>query len=175
MAGWKEAWLDVAPALISALPAHGLRLAGFRYLGATIGPHTSIHRGCRFYCIQQLEIDAHTVVNSNVILDARCGLRIGSNVSISEQAALYTLQHDLDDPHFVTVGAPIEIEAYVFIGARAIILPGVRLGRGSAVAAGAVVTRDVAPFTVVAGVPAKPVRQRTDDLRYTLDYRRTFY
>lgn len=172
---WREACLDIAPALISSAPSHRLRLAGYRRLGAKIGAHTSIHRGCRFYATHQLAIGSHTVVNPQVILDARRGLRIGDNVSISEQVALYTLQHDLDAADFCLEGAPIVIEDYVFIGARAIILPGVRLGRGAAVAAGAVVTRDVPEYTIVAGVPAAPLRERARDLRYNLDYRRTFY
>jgi acetyltransferase-like isoleucine patch superfamily enzyme len=115
------------------------------------------------------------VINKGVILDGRRGLTIGDNVSISEQAILYTLQHDLDDPDFSVIGGPVTIEDYVFIGARSITLPGVHLGEGAAVAAGAVVTKDVAPYTVVGGIPARPIRERVRGLRYMLDYRRTFH
>ncbi len=164
--------LDYLPSVVGQVPCHALRLAVYRWLGAEIAAHTSIHRGCQFYNIGGLKVASNTVINENVVLDARQGLFIGRNVSISEQAILYTLQHDLDDPDFRAAGAPVVVNDYVFIGARAIVLPGVTLGEGAAVAAGAVVTRDVQPYTVVAGVPARPIRQRAPGLRYTLDYRR---
>lgn len=173
--GWRLALLDWAPALVSNAPSHWFRLAGYRALGAKIGRHTSIHRGCQFYRISGLTIADNTVINQKVVLDGRSGLTIGRNVSISEQVMIYTLHHNLDDPDFVTTGAPVVIEDYVFIGARVIILPGVHLGEGAAVAAGAVVTQDVPSYTVVGGAPAKPIRQRSRDLHYNLDYRRSFY
>ncbi len=70
---------------------------------------------------------------------------------------------------------PVVIEDYVFIGTRAMILPGVTLGKGSAVGAGAVVTKSVPPFTVVAGVPAKPISDRRTDLDYNCIYLRLFF
>lgn len=169
------ACLDYAPSLVSQTPFHAFRLLVYRILGAHIGEHTSIHRGCEFYNITGLRIAGNSVINRNVVLDARRGLTIGRNVSISEFAIIYTLQHDLDDPMFEVTGSAVNIEDYAFIGARAIVLPGVHVGEGAAVAAGAVVTRDVPPYTVVGGVPARPIRQRSRDLRYTFDYRRSFY
>jgi acetyltransferase-like isoleucine patch superfamily enzyme len=178
IAEWESfrlASLDALPAAVSQLPSHELRLAVYRSLGARIGQHTSIHRGCQFYNLPGIEIADNTVVNQNVILDGRCDLRIGRNVSISEQAILYTLQHDLDDPDFAVVGGPLVVYDYAFVGARAIVLPGVTIGEGAAVAAGAVVTKDVQPYTVVGGIPARMIRQRSKHLRYRLDFRRTFF
>jgi len=63
---------------------------------------------------------------------------------------------------------------YVWIGARATILPGVTIGRGAVVAAGALVSRDVPPYAVVGGVPAKVIGERARDLRYTLNFRPWF-
>jgi acetyltransferase-like isoleucine patch superfamily enzyme len=68
--------------------------------------------------------------------------------------------HDIHAPRFNDVAGFVAIEDHVWIGARAIVLPGITLGRGAVVAAGSVVTKNVAPMTIVAGVPAKPVGVR---------------
>lgn len=173
--GLRLASIDVLPAIVSQLPSHDVRLAVYRALGARIGIQTSIHCGCEFYHMAGVDIADNTVINRNVVLDGRRGLHIGSNVSISEQAIIYTLQHDLDDPDFVVTGGPVSIHNYAFVGARAIVLPGVTIGEGAAVAAGAVVTKDVSPYAVVGGVPARFIRERSRNLRYTLHYRRAFF
>ncbi len=112
------------------------------------------------------------MINRDVLLDGRKGLRIGNNVSISEGAVILTLEHDPNSPDFANRGATVQIEDYVFVGARAIILPAVTVCRGAVVAAGAVVTHDVAPYTIVGGVPARPISERSRDLHYQLDYRK---
>jgi acetyltransferase-like isoleucine patch superfamily enzyme len=101
-------------------------------------------------------------------------LEIGSCVDIAADVRIYTLQHDIDDPWFSTVGDSVVVEDYVHIGSRVTILPGVRIGRGAVVASGAVVTRDVPEYTLVGGVPAKAIRTRTRDLRYRLGHRTLF-
>ena len=72
----------------------------------------------------------------------------------------WTSQHDLNDPTFAAIEEKIIVEDYVFIGPRSILLPGVTIGYGSIVAAGSVVTKSVAPHTVVAGVPAAKIKDR---------------
>lgn len=92
------------------------------------------------------------------MLRAGYGLRIGSRVLIVAQAALTTVGHPGLLPRWaVNEGAPIRVEDDVWIGANALVPPGVTIGRGAIVAGGAVFTRDVGPFTIVAGVPAVPV------------------
>ncbi|WP_370630610.1 DapH/DapD/GlmU-related protein [Mucilaginibacter sp. 21P] len=81
---------------------------------------------------------------------------------------IWTLHHDYNSPDFAQAGAPVVIEDYAWVCSRAIILPGVTIGRGAVVAAGAVVTRDVAPYTVVGGTPAKKIADRNPDLVYNL-------
>jgi maltose O-acetyltransferase len=155
------------------IPSHVVRLAIYRYLlRVRIGPKTSVHRGCRFYRAPGVEIGEHSVVNRDVLLDGRKGLRIGDKVSISEGVCIFSLDHDPSSASFENRGAPVTVEDYVFVGARAIVLPGVTVGTGAVVAAGAVVTRDVAPFTIVAGVPARPIGERRRDLAYRLEYRK---
>jgi maltose O-acetyltransferase len=93
-------------------------------------------------------------------------------VSISEGSALITLEHDPNSPNFANRGSQVTIGDRVFIGLRAIILPGVTVGEGAIVAAGAVVTKDVGAYEIVAGVPARQIGQRSRDLDYKLDYRK---
>ncbi|MBN1656840.1 MAG: acyltransferase [Anaerolineae bacterium] len=90
---------------------------------------------------------------------------IGSNVLVAAGARMITRKHgfaDIDRPvsHQGYTNAPIQIEDDVWIGFQAVILPGVTIGRGAIVGAGAVVTRDVAPYTIVGGVPARVIRSR---------------
>ena len=80
----------------------------------------------------------------------------------------------MDHPRFVTETQPVVIENYAWIGMRAMILPGVTIGEGAVVAAGAVVSRDVAPYTVVGGVPAKPIGRRQGPARYELAFHPLF-
>jgi maltose O-acetyltransferase len=69
----------------------------------------------------------------------------------------------------------VVIEDHAWLGTRAMVLPGVTVGRGAVVAAGAVVTKDVPPYTIVGGVPARVIGQRTTDLRYQFDYFRLLH
>ena len=111
-------------------------------------------------------IGAHCGINHDVFILGHTSVRIGSNVIISARAmlidsGLVTANYGGTDSPAHT-GAGIVIEDNVWIGAGAIVLPGVTVGKGSVIGAGAVVTRDVAPNTIVAGVPARCIG-RTDE------------
>lgn len=134
-----------------------------------LGKGSSIHLNCfinRFH----LEIGKNTAINRNCYLDCRGGIKIGDNVSISPGVQLITAQHDINDPSFAFVKEPVLIEDYVFIGTNAIILPGVKLGKGCVVASGAVVTKSFLDYSVVAGVPAKIISTRNKNLNYSCDW-----
>jgi maltose O-acetyltransferase len=122
--------------------------------GCVIGPDTLINRGC--------------------VLDARGPLHIGAHTSISANVAILTTQHQINHPEFPTETKPVQIGDYVWIGMRAMIMPGVTLGEGAVVAAGAVVTRDVPPYTVVGGVPARPIGTRQSPARYRVNFKPLF-
>ena len=105
-------------------------------------------------------------------MDNKSSIAIGNNVSISQEVMVLSADHDPDSPVFKSRDLPVIINDYVFIGTRAMILPGVTIGEGAVIAAGAVVTKDVAPYTIVGGVPAKFIRTRPKGLSYQLSYRR---
>jgi acetyltransferase-like isoleucine patch superfamily enzyme len=95
-------------------------------------------------------------------------ITIGNNVLVAAGAQMITRKHgfaDVDLPISEQgyVNAPIVIEDDVWIGFRAIILSGVTVGRGSIVGAGAVVTKDIEPYSIVGGVPAKLIRKRASE------------
>lgn len=91
-------------------------------------------------------------------------ITIGSKVAISREAFICTASHDITKPNRPLITAPITICDGVWIGARAIVLPGVTIGEGAVVAAGAVVTKDVPAWAVVGGNPAKIIKMREMDV-----------
>lgn len=93
-------------------------------------------------------------------------MKIGRNVSISHRVSLMTGSHDINSKDFCANGGPIEIDDYAFIGVNASVLHSVKIGKGAVVCAGAVVTKDVPDFAVVAGIPAKVIGTRNKNLNY---------
>jgi acetyltransferase-like isoleucine patch superfamily enzyme len=154
--------------LISRLPFHTFRIWLLRMLKANIGNNVGLYRGFEVRRPSKLSIGNSTVIGHGALLDARMGLTIGNNVNLSNEVMIWTLHHDYNDTGFAAVGSPVVIEDYVWLCSRAIILPGVTIGKGAVVAAGAVVARDVLPYTVVGGVPAKKIADRNRDLTYDL-------
>jgi acetyltransferase-like isoleucine patch superfamily enzyme len=170
--------------VVAHVPSHALRNGWYRrVLGAQIGRGASVQMGCFvwFYGPGQvrrvgLRIGERSRVNRGCTLDCRGGLVIGDDVSISPEVALITADHSVDVPGFPLCQEPVVIEDHVWIGMRATVLPGVCVGRGAVVAAGALVTRSVPPCTVVGGVPAKPIATRNPAaLEYRLGGGRTLF
>lgn len=157
------------------VPLHSVRNLVFRIAGVQMGKGSAIHMGTKFFDPKGVKIGKDTMIGDSVFLDGRDTLLIGDHVDIASEVMIYNSEHDLDDQYFRATNAPIEISDYVFIGPRAIILPGVKINKGAVVAAGAVVTRDVAQFTIVGGVPAKLIGERKNkELNYVLGRPRLF-
>lgn len=158
---------------ISHLPWMGLRMATYRRLGIRFDSPGSaaIMMGTDVHAPKRVRIGANTIVGRHCLLDGRGGLRIGSNVNISSYSLLISAGHDPYADDFGGYQAGITIEDRAWIATRATVLAGVTIGRGATVAAGAVVTRNVEPFAVVAGVPARQIGRRPETLSYELDYR----
>ncbi|MBN2013933.1 MAG: acyltransferase [Candidatus Altiarchaeota archaeon] len=114
-----------------------------------------------------IKIGDGVLLGEDCILAARVGgeIVIGDNSLIGGRVKFYTINHKFDDPCKLiknqgVVYGPILIGSDVWIGADSIILGGVRIGDGAVVGAGSVVTKDVPPYTVVAGNPAKKIKSR---------------
>lgn len=127
---------------------------------AGVGRNVRLRMPVVVYHAEGLTLGNDVDVGEFVVLRASGGLRIGDRVLIAAHAVLTTRGHPESPPRFGhVVDAAVVIEDDVWIGSGAVILPGVTVGRGAIVGAGAVVTGDVAPLTLVAGVPARPIRE----------------
>jgi acetyltransferase-like isoleucine patch superfamily enzyme len=168
--------------LIAHIPSHIIRMAWYRcVLRWRIGPRATILMGQHVQMAgvrssgMKVSIGNGSVINHGCLLYATGGLVIGDNVSISSGAWLVTGTHDMNDPLFPDRYMPIVIGNYAWIGARATVLAGVTIGEGAVVMAGAVVTRDVPPYAVVGGVPARIVSHRTQqNFSYELNFNHLF-
>jgi acetyltransferase-like isoleucine patch superfamily enzyme len=164
-------WLS----FVAEVPLHTFRRIFFGLAGVKMGEGSTIHIGAKFYHPAGVSIGEGTLIGDHVVLDGRAPLKIGNHVDFASQVMVYNSQHDIRSEDFGPVSAPVVIEDYVFVGPRAIILPGVTVGRGAIVGAGAVVTKDVPAGAIVGGVPAKVIGERgMSDLKYRLGRPRLF-
>jgi maltose O-acetyltransferase len=131
--------------------------------------------GCRFLNGRKVYLGERNVINFGCLLDGRkYKIQTGSDVSIGPEASILSLGHDPQSTDFADRGGDVLIGDHVWIGYRAIILPGVKIGEGAVVGAGAVVTNDVNPFSIVAGNPARKIGERNKELNYRLNYEPRF-
>lgn len=154
---------------ISFIPIVSLRWLLYKIFLKKMGYKTRISKRVDVRCPYRIKIGAYSNVNKRTLLDGRGGLLvIGNNVDIAQDVNIWTLEHDYNDPYYKAKGEPVIIDDYAWIASRATILPGVHIGRGAVVAAGAVVTKDVLPMTIVGGVPAKVIGKRDVEPQYKL-------
>jgi acetyltransferase-like isoleucine patch superfamily enzyme len=142
------------------IPFHSARKLIYSLYGIEIGAKSYIHMGARFNEPWRVKIGEGTIIGNNAFLDGRADLTIGNHVDMASEVLIYNAEHNLKDPEFGAIQEPVVIGDYVFVGPRAIILPGVKIGEGAVIAAGAVVTSDVPNYAVVGGVPAKFICER---------------
>lgn len=154
---------------VGHVPSHHFRRFFYRMFGIKIGSGSTIHMGLKLYNPFNIRIGKDSIIGEDAVLDGRNDLVIGNHVDIASEVMIYNAEHDVRDPNFKAISAPVVIEDYVFIGPRAIILPGVKIKKGAVVGAGAVVTKDVEEGSIVGGVPAKHIGDRNvKDLNYRL-------
>lgn len=157
------------------IPSHLIRVFIYEWVGVKIGKGAHIHMGAQFFDPSGIEIGEGTIIGQNAFLDGRAKLKIGNFTDIASDVMIYNSEHDINAEDFHAIEASVEIGDFVFVGPRVIILPGVKIGKGSVIAAGAVVTRDVSEYAIVGGVPAVVIGERKlKDLHYKLGRSRLF-
>lgn len=155
-----EFWLLVLR-IVGYIPSHMIRKLFYLLSGIKMDYFKStIHIGANFFKPSNITIGKDTIIGDHCFLDGRAPLKIGNHVGIASQVLIYNDEHDINSPNYGNSFGEVEIGDYVFIGPRAIILPGVKIGQGAVVAAGAVVTKDIPPFQIWGGVPAQKISDR---------------
>ncbi|HUV42507.1 MAG TPA: acyltransferase [Patescibacteria group bacterium] len=171
-------WLDFKILMVNRsgwCPFWGWRKFIYQLAGMKIGQDSKIHVFCRFYETKNIVIGEDTIVGECSVLDGRAKLKIGNHVDMATGVMIYNSEHKINDPKFEASEEPVVIEDYVFVGPRAIIQPGIKIGKGAIIAAGAVVTKNVLPGKIVGGVPAKEIGERKlKDYQYRLGRKMLF-
>ena len=158
---WNVAWMLFA----RSTPEHSRlfnkwRIILLRMFGAKIGQGCVVKSSCEIWQPWNLEIDDYVALSERVVCYTVERIKIGSKTTVSREAFLCCAGHDIASPIMELTYAPITIGYNSWIAGRAIVMPGVTVGDGAVVAAGAVVTKDVEPWTVVGGNPARFIKKR---------------
>lgn len=155
------------------IPSHHIRDFIYRnVLGVSLGKKSIVYYGAEIRNHRMLKIGSGSIVGDRAILDARNGITIGENVNFSTGVSIWTEQHDYNDVYFKCNSDDsyrVVIGDRAWIGPNVIILHSVTIGEGAVIAAGSVVTKDVEPFTLVAGIPARPIKKRNPDINYVFN------
>ena len=152
--------------ILSLIPSWSVRHMIMKGLGIKIGKGSFISKNTYFMTPKMFEIGEHSDINRGCLIDARGGIVIGNSVSISHKVNIVTGGHYPNSRNFQGKYMPVRIEDYVWLGIGCTILQGVVVGKGAIVCAGAVVTKDVEPYDIVGGVPARKIGSRSHDLDY---------
>ena len=162
-----EFWLMILK-WVGIVPIHTFRKIFYFLSGINMTWATTIHTGAEFFNPQGITIGKDTIIGKNCFLDGRGKLTIGNHTDIATDVLIYTDQHNIHSSNFGNQSGPVNIGDFVFIGPRAIILPGVNIGRGAVIGAGAVVTKNIPDKEIWAGLPAVKIGDRKID---KLDYK----
>lgn len=161
---WAARWLFGWTWLLLCRPsprrAHGWRRFWLRVFRAKIGKGTRVYADVHFWAPWHFTCGEYCILGDRAQFHSMGPVTLGDRVIVSQEAYLSPGTHDYDSSEFPLVVKPIVVEDRVWIAARAFILPGVRLGEGAVVGAQSVVTRDVPAWSVVAGNPARVVKER---------------
>ena len=139
---------------------YGWRRFLLRFFGAKIGRGVNVLPSCRIWQPWNLSMGDFSCLSEGVECYSVAKITVGAQVVVSQGAFLCTASHDIASPLMELIYKPISINNQAWVAARAFIGPGVTIGEGAVVGACAVVTKDVEPWTVVAGNPARVIKKR---------------
>jgi putative colanic acid biosynthesis acetyltransferase WcaF len=144
----------------SPRPMHAWRSFLLRCFGASIGRNAHIYPTAKIWAPWNLICDEYAAIAEEAVIYNPKPLRMGSHAIVSQQAYLCGATHDYEDPSFPLVSFPMTLGAYSWVCARATVQPGVNLGEGAILALASVATRDLEPWTVYGGIPARKIKNR---------------
>jgi putative colanic acid biosynthesis acetyltransferase WcaF len=141
--------------------AHRYRVGLLNLFGAKVHRTAHPYPKCKIWAPWRLTMGAHSCLANHVDCYNVALIELGDHSIVSQYAYLCSASHDFNDRAFPLVSSPIHIERQAWVAARAYIGPGVRIGTGAVVGANACVYRNVEPWTVVGGNPARAIGRRT--------------
>ncbi len=156
---WGIAWLLLIRP--TPRPFHRWRAFVLRRFGATLGPNCRIYAGARIWAPWNLICEDAVAVADGAVLYNAAPMRLASHSIVSQDAYLCGSTHDYDDPAFPMINKPISLGRYAWICARAVVGPGVQVGDGAVLGLCSLATKDLQPWTVYAGTPARAIKCRT--------------
>lgn len=156
---WNIVWLFFCRATPS-WGFRGWRLFILKCFGAKAGKGCVVYPSCKIWAPWNLEMGDYVCLAEDVDCYTVAPIKLGNKVSVSQRSFLCSASHDISDVNRPLTFAPIVIRDFSWIAAQAFVGPGVTIGEGAVVGACAVVTKDVEPWTVVAGNPARVIKKR---------------
>lgn len=145
----------------SPRPLHAWRAFLLRCFGAKLGPRCHIYPRARIWQPWNLVCAEGAAIADEAVIYNAARVTMGAYAIVSQQAYVCTATHDFDDPAFPMIVAPISLGRRAWVCARACVLPGVALGDGAVLGLAGVATKDIEPWQVHAGNPARLLKRRT--------------
>ena len=162
-----EKWMMIR---VGKVPAHWFRMVFYKYVfQMSVDKDVVIYSHSQFRNPTGISIGKASIIGDNCWVDGRGGVHIGKDCNLSSEVRIWSAQHGTQSPVFCYEEKEVTIGDRAWISSNVIILPGVHIGEGAVIAAGAVVTKDADAYGVYAGIPAKKIGERTSELQYHFD------
>jgi putative colanic acid biosynthesis acetyltransferase WcaF len=141
--------------------AHAWRALLLRGFGAKLGPHCRFYPASRVWAPWNLSCEDTVIVADGAELYNPAPMVLASHAIVSQGAYLCGATHDYNNPRFPVISFPMRLGRYSWVGARACVSPGVNLGDGAILGLASVATKDLEPWSIYAGIPARKLKDRT--------------